>query len=365
MGTAGEGGPPPSRTRAQVPRSRTAVPAAPRSTPPAPAASGAPCDRISLSLFPADGAAAAAAAAAPARRQQPWPRAPSPPGRSPSLCSSPGCRPRRPGGSGRTPARRRCRPHRPPRCCPSPPTCPRARQPECCPEEGRRSARGASSTSARAAACEGLARTCSARRARPAAGLLRRPEEPRRQGGGGAGTTALKTPRRAPSVQPGGGSGAWQARGRSVGTGRGGANVCAQTRAAPALGTREGTRGGLVPGSGAAAGPLRRRSRPLLLETGKRCPRQPRAHEPRRLCPAPRRRGDPREGDPREGDAGTAGKPSNEGVRLSTFSSELGEVSPSLLAPPQAPHAFLVLPPPFSDRGKNRRGDVCANSRRP
>lgn len=140
--------------------------------------------------------------------------------------------------------------------------------------------------------------------------------------------------------------------------------VRADTRGAR-VGTREGTRGGLVPGSGAAAGPLRRRSRPLLLETGKRCPRQPRAHEPRRLCPAPRRRGDPREGDPREGDAGTAGKPSNEGVRLSTFSSELGEVSPSLLAPPQAPHAFLVLPPPFSDRGKNRRGDVCANSRRP
>lgn len=294
MGTAGEGGPPPSRTRAQVPHSRTAVPAAPRSTPPAPAASEAPCDRISLSLFPADGAAAAAAAA-PARRQQPWPRAPSPPGRSPSLCSSPGCRPRRPGGSGRTPARRRCRAHRPPRCCPSPPTCPRARQPECCPEEGRRSARGASSTSARAAACEGLARTCSARRARPAAGLLRRPEEPRRQGGGGAGTTALKTPRRAPSVQPGGGSGAWQARGRSVGTGRGGASVCAQTRAAPAWG----------PGRGPAGVWCRGLVRRLVLCAGDRVCSSWRRGSAARGSPE---RTNPAASAPRRGGEGTPGK---------------------------------------------------------
>lgn len=111
--------------------------------------------------------------------------------------------------------------------------------------------------------------------------------------------------------------------------------MCAQTRAAPA-----GGRGrrlawvwcrGLVPGSGAGAGPLRGRS-------GKRFPLQPGAHETRRLCPAPRP-----QGDPREEDAGTAGKAPNERFLLSTFSSERREVSPSLPAPP---HGSKHIPNP-------------------
>lgn len=240
----GEGGPRPSRPSAQVPRSHTADPAAPRSTPPAQAASEAPCDRISLSLFPAGGAAAAAAAVAePAPQRPPWPPAPSPPGRSLSHCSSPGCRRRRPGDSGRKPARRRRRrPHRPPRCCPSPPTCPRARRsPSAARRRGGRSAPGAATTSGRAAACEGLARTCSARRARPAARLEGRSggaaATPRWTGGGGRGRgrggdrslkDAAEDP---PGPAPGGGSGAWQAQGPGLGS-------CARRRECVRVGAR-------------------------------------------------------------------------------------------------------------------------------
>lgn len=220
----GQGGPRPSRSLVQVPRSRKAVPAAPRSTPLARAASEALCDRISLSLFPAGGAAAAAERA---RQRTPWPRAPSPPGRSPNRCSSLGCRRRRPGGSGRKPARRRRRrPHRPPHCCPSPPTCPRARRR---PSEARRRGRAerpaplppwAGQRHARASSAPAPRRRRLAGSSGGGAAATGRSAGGGGRGGGRAGAAALGTQPRTLWVQPrrrirrpaGSGPGAWELR---------------------------------------------------------------------------------------------------------------------------------------------------------
>lgn len=329
----GRGRPPPSRPGVQVPRSRTAVPAAPRSTPPAPAASGAPCDRISLSLFPAGGAAAAAAAAEPARPR--GPRAPSPPGRSPRRCWSPGCRPRRPGGSGRKPARRPHQPHRLPRCCPSPTTCPRAPEPSAA---GRRGGPGRGMRGAR--------RTCSAPRAPgcPALGEVGAAATPRGRGGGRAGTAALKTPPRTLWVQPR--RRIWRPAGRGPGRGS-----CAQERECGSQ-TRGGrcvdtgrTGAGLVPGMVLSAGDRvlfsrRRESRvPVQFQSA-------RARLPRPGSWA----GGRREGDrERNRDAVP-----HEGFLLST--------SPPLPAPPRrSKHTFLFMPLLLPDDDKNQ-GNVCAIS---